>query len=68
MLEDRREGFIVLITGSNSEKAFGPFFSIEEIWNKLKELGFERRSDTWWQKSKVDAYIKQLNPPDKMGQ
>ena len=66
--EDQREGFVVLITGVNSEKTFGPFFSIEEIWNKLKELGFEKKSDTWWQKSKVDAYIKQLNSPDKIGQ
>lgn len=66
MSEDTREKFIVFITGINSEKAFGPFFSIQDVWEILKSLGFERKSDTWWNKRIINAYIKPLLEPGKI--
>jgi hypothetical protein len=60
--------FIVLITGLKGQVAFGHFNSMDGARKNLEGLGFNMINDAWGRKLNVDAYIRQLYPPDKMAE
>ena len=65
--EESARKCIILITGNNSEKAYGPFYSFGVAQDVLKSIGYERKSDAWWQRGKIDAYIKLLYAAQELG-